>query len=74
MTLLAVVVMLLLGFSVFALAAGGAEPPQQIQTFARSSPEEQAFERRARRLQVIGFATVGLAALIGLIGAVELLV
>jgi hypothetical protein len=74
MTLLAVLVMLLLGFSVLALAFGSAEPPHEIQTLGRSSPEEQAFERRAMRLQVIGFASVGVAVLVGLIGALELIV
>jgi hypothetical protein len=74
MTLLAVVVMLLLGFSVIALAFGSAEPPHDIQTLGRSSPEEQAFERRATRLQAIGFASVALAVLIGLLGALDLIV
>jgi hypothetical protein len=74
MTLLAVVVMLLLGISVIALAIGSAEPPHDIQTFGHSSPEEQAFERRAMRLQVIGFASIALAVLVGLIGALELIV
>jgi hypothetical protein len=73
MTWLAVLVMLLLGISVFALAAGSAEPPHRIRTLGRSSPEERAFDRRARRLQVIGFALVGVAVLVGLIGALGLL-
>jgi len=73
MTWLAVLVMILLGISVFALAAGGAEPPYHIQTLGHSSPEEHAFERRALRLQVFGFAMIGLAVLVGLIGALELL-
>jgi len=74
MTLLAVIVMILLGVSVFTLAFGGAEPPPRIQTFTGSSPEEHAFKRRAQRLQVIGVTTAGLGLLLGLIGAVELLV
>jgi hypothetical protein len=68
------VVMILLGISVLTLAFGGAEPPPRIQTFGGSSPEEHAFKRRATRLQTIGFATAGVALLLGLIGAVELLV
>jgi|HubBroStandDraft_3_1064219.scaffolds.fasta_scaffold1994542_1 hypothetical protein len=74
MTYLAVAVMILLGVSVIALGFGGADPPHRIQTFARSSPEERAFDRRAQRFQAVGFASVGLALLIGVIGALELLV
>jgi hypothetical protein len=74
MTLLAVVVMILLAVSVITLAFGGADPPGRIQTLGRASAEEQAFARRALRLQVIGFASVALAVLIGVIGAFELLV
>ena len=73
MAWLAAVVFLLLGFAVLALAIGGAEPPARIRTFSRSSPEEEAFDRRTARLQVIGFASVVIALLIGLVGAFELL-
>ena len=73
MTWLATFVFILLGFAVFALAAGGAEPPVYMRTFSRSSPEEQAFDRRATRLQVLGYASVALAVLIGLLGAYELI-
>jgi hypothetical protein len=74
MSWIAVVVFLLLGIAVFALAAGGAEPPTHIRTFSGSSPEEQAFGRRATRLQAFGYASVALAVLIGLIGAFESLI
>ena len=73
MTWLAVVVMILLGFSVLALAASGAEPPHRIQTFGHSSPAERTFERRAARLRAIGFASIGLAVLVAAIGVVVLL-
>jgi hypothetical protein len=74
MSWIAVVVFLLLGIAVFALAVGGAEPPARIRTFSGLSPEEQAFDRRATRLQVFGYASVALALLIGLIGAFESLI
>ena len=73
MTWLATFVFLLLGFAVLALAIGGAEPPAAIRTFSQASPEEQAFQRRAARLQMIGYGTVALAVLIGLVGAFELI-
>ncbi len=73
MTWLAAFVFVLLGFAVFALAIGGAEPPDRIRTFSRSSPADQAFERRAARLQMIGYAKVALAVLIGLIGAFKMI-
>ena len=66
MTWLAVLIFVLFGFAVFALAIGGVEPPVRIRTFNQSSPEERAFERRATRLQMIGYASVALA-VIGLI-------
>ena len=73
MTWLGVLVLILLGISVFALAAGGAEPPYEIQTLGRASPEEQAFERRAGWLRVLGFTLVGVALLVGLVGALEVM-
>ena len=73
MTWLAAFVFVLLGFAVFALAIGGAEPPDRIRTFSQTSPAEQAFERRAARLQMIGYAAVALAVLIGLIGAFKMI-
>lgn len=73
MTWLGTFVFMLLGFAVFALAIGGAEPPTDIRTFSRASPEEQEYDRRAARLQVLGYASVALALLIGLIGAYELI-
>lgn len=65
-------IFVLLGFAVFALAIGGVEPPDRIRTFSQSSPEERAFERRATRLQVVGYAAVALA-VFGLIGAFEII-
>jgi hypothetical protein len=73
MVWLVAVVLLLLGFAVVALGIGGAESPAHIRTFTRSSPAEEAFDRRAARLQVIGFASVVIALVIGLAGALELL-
>jgi hypothetical protein len=73
MTWLAAFVFVLLGFAVFALAIGGVEPPDRIRTFGQSSREEQAFNRRAARLQMIGYASVALAVLIGLIGAFKVI-
>jgi hypothetical protein len=73
MTWVGTIVLLLLGLAVLALAFGGAEPPIDIRTFSRASPEEQAFDRRAARLQALGYASVALAVLVGLIGAFEFL-
>ncbi len=73
MTWLAASVFALFGFAVFALALGGVEPPDRIRTFSQSSPEEQSFDRRATRLQMIGYASVTLAVLIGLIGAFKVI-
>ena len=73
MTWLAVLIFVLFGFAVFVLAIGGAEPPDRIRTFSQSSREEQAFDHRATRLQMIGYASVALAVLIGLIGAFKVI-
>jgi hypothetical protein len=54
--------------SIVTLAAAGAEPPASIQSFTRSSREEQRFYRRGARLQAIGFTSLAAAALLGMVG------
>jgi hypothetical protein len=62
---LTTLVVMLTGFSIFALAISRAEPPRQIQTSNRSSTEERTFERHSLWLRAIGYASIALAALLG---------
>ena len=64
---LTVPAIVLLAVSIIAIAMSGAEPPHRIQTFSHSSSEERAFDQRAARLRAIGYASVGLAAILGLV-------
>ena len=73
MTWLVASVSVLFGFAVLVLALGGAEPPNRIRTFTQSSHEEQAFERRAVRLQTIGYVSAALAVLLVLLGAFKII-
>ena len=70
---LTVLVIILLAVSIIVLAISGGEPPHRIQTFNQSSPQERAFEQRGARLRMIGFVNLGLAAIIGLVIALNLL-
>jgi hypothetical protein len=56
-----------------ARALGGVKPPGGIRTFSQSSPEEQSFDRRATRLQMIGYASAALAVLLVLLGAFKMI-
>jgi hypothetical protein len=70
LTALAIV---LFAVSVVALGMSGAEPPHRIQTFGHSSPEERAFEHRATRLRTIGFVSIALAVMLGVVIVLQLL-
>jgi hypothetical protein len=59
--------------AIVTLALGGEEPPERIQTLSHSSPEEQDFARRSMKLQTIGFAATGLAFLLSVLIAIQLL-
>lgn len=62
---LTTLVVVLTGFSILVLALGRAEPPSQMRTLNRSSPEELAFERHSAWLRATGYTSVALAALLG---------
>ena len=70
---LTILAIILLAVSIIALASSGAEPSHRIVTFSHSSPEEDAFERRAIWLRAIGYTSVGLAAIIALVIVLSLL-
>ncbi len=62
----------LFAISIVLLAVGGAETPRRIQTLEGSSPEEDAYKRRAARLRMFGFASLAFA-LAGLIVFLKLM-
>jgi hypothetical protein len=66
-------VFILLAVAIIVLAISGAEPSHRIQTFSQSSPQERAFEQRGAKLRMIGFVSLGLAAIIGLVIVLNLL-
>jgi len=70
---LTTLVVVLTGFSIFALALSRAEPPSGIRTLSRSSPEERAFERHSLWLRAVGYMSIAFAALLGSVIVLKLL-
>lgn len=56
---------------IVALALSGAEPPPRIQTFSHSSPDEQEFDRRGFKLQMIGLSTLGVAIVVSVLAGLH---